>query len=232
MTTLRARHVGGDDRAGGDERLLADLHARHEHGAAADPAGAPQRRAAQRHPLRVARHRVVVRRHRARAEEDVVLDDAVGRHVALRLDPHARADRDVVVDAGRAPDDGVRADRRALADERLVGDDRAGADARAGEDDRLRADDRAGLDDERARAARARRVDCLPSFGVLPSTAPSPIDDAVADDHAGVDDDVGAERHAAADLGVGAEDQSGGVAHRAVRVAIAATTRSAAWPSP
>ena len=33
------RHVVGDDGAGGDERLLADLDARHEHRAAADAAG-------------------------------------------------------------------------------------------------------------------------------------------------------------------------------------------------
>ena len=38
MTTARARHVLRDDRAGGDERLLADLDAGAEHGPAADPA--------------------------------------------------------------------------------------------------------------------------------------------------------------------------------------------------
>ena len=55
MTTLRARHVARDDRAGGDERLLADLDAGQQHGAAADAAGAPQRRAAQRRAARRAR---------------------------------------------------------------------------------------------------------------------------------------------------------------------------------
>ena len=76
MTTARGGHVVGDHGAGGDERLLADLDAGHEHGAAADPAGAPQGRAAQLLVGGVAAHRVVVGRHRARADEDVVLDDA------------------------------------------------------------------------------------------------------------------------------------------------------------
>ena len=60
--TTRARgHVARDDRAGRHERLLADLDARREHGAAADPAGAPQRSAPRDgHLGRVARHRVVV----------------------------------------------------------------------------------------------------------------------------------------------------------------------------
>ena len=46
-------------------------------------------------------HRVVVGRADARADEDVVLDDHVGGHVDLGLDPHARADPRVVLD-GRA----------------------------------------------------------------------------------------------------------------------------------
>ena len=45
ITTARGGHVARDDRARRDERLLADLHAGGQHGAAADPAGAPQRRA-------------------------------------------------------------------------------------------------------------------------------------------------------------------------------------------
>ena len=47
-TNARGRDVARHDRAGGHERLLADLDAGHEHRAAADPAGAAQRRAAQR----------------------------------------------------------------------------------------------------------------------------------------------------------------------------------------
>ena len=75
MTSARAGTSFGDDRAGGDERLLADLDARHEHRAAADPARAAQRRArAAARRGRWRRHRVVVGRHRARADEDVVLD--------------------------------------------------------------------------------------------------------------------------------------------------------------
>ena len=49
-TTARGGHVAGDDRAGGDERLLADLHAGRQHGAAAHPARASQRRATQADP--------------------------------------------------------------------------------------------------------------------------------------------------------------------------------------
>ena len=73
MTTARGGHVARHDRAGGHERLLADLDARAEHRAAADPARAPQPRAAQRVLRAVARHRVVVRRARAGADEHVVL---------------------------------------------------------------------------------------------------------------------------------------------------------------
>ena len=45
---LALADVPGDERAGGDERLLADHHARHEHRAAAHPACAAERRAEQR----------------------------------------------------------------------------------------------------------------------------------------------------------------------------------------
>ena len=47
----------------------------------------------------------------------------------MRLHPHARADRDVVVDHAAAADHRARADRAALAHERLVADDRLLADA-------------------------------------------------------------------------------------------------------
>ena len=52
ITTARGGHVAGDERARRHERLLADLHARRQHGAAADAAGAPQQRAAQRRARR------------------------------------------------------------------------------------------------------------------------------------------------------------------------------------
>ena len=77
------RDVVGDDGARGDERLLADLDAGHEDGAAADAAGAAQGAALKRRAGREAGHRVVVGRRHARADEDVVLDDAAGRHVDL-----------------------------------------------------------------------------------------------------------------------------------------------------
>ena len=79
MTTARGATSLRDHGAGGDEGLLADLDARDEHGAAADAARPPQHGAAQGLPRRVAGHRVVVRRHRAGADEDVVLDDALRR---------------------------------------------------------------------------------------------------------------------------------------------------------
>ena len=57
ITTRARRDVAGDHRAGGDERLLADLDAGDEHRAAADPAGAAQRR---RRAARLAAWRPIV----------------------------------------------------------------------------------------------------------------------------------------------------------------------------
>ena len=62
ITTARAGTSRVTHGAGGDERLLADLDPGSQHRAAADAAGAPQRRAAQGVVRAVAAHRVVVGR--------------------------------------------------------------------------------------------------------------------------------------------------------------------------
>ena len=92
MTIARARDVARDDRARRDERLLADLDAGREQDPAADAACAPQHGTAQRARPAEARHRVVVHRHDAGADEDVVLDDDPAREPGVRLDAHPRAD--------------------------------------------------------------------------------------------------------------------------------------------
>src|SRR6185436_10890355 len=133
------RDVLGDDRAGCDERLLADLDTGDQDRLAPHPAGATERRSLKRVFGPVAAHRVVVRRRCAGADEDVVLDHAEGREVDVALDLAPRADHHVVVDRGTAADDRLRADHRALADLGLVADDRLVADHRARVDDRARA---------------------------------------------------------------------------------------------
>ena len=110
-TTLCGRDVARDDRARGDEGLLADLDARQDHRAAAHATRATQAGARHRVVRRAARHRVVVRRHRAGADEDVVVDLGERGDVDVGLQPDARADHDVVVDRRRAADHGVGADR-------------------------------------------------------------------------------------------------------------------------
>ena len=60
--------------------------------------------ASQRSPFGVAAHGVVVGQRHARADEDVVLDDAAGGDVAVRLHLDAVADRHVVVDRAAAAD--------------------------------------------------------------------------------------------------------------------------------
>ena len=91
-----------------------------------------QGRPAQRLARGVAAHRVVVGRDDPGPDEHVVLDHRVRREVAVGLDPHAGADRDVVLDArtrGRSPLPSPTVD--ALAHLRLVADDRARARCRA-----------------------------------------------------------------------------------------------------
>ncbi len=85
-----------------------------------------------------AAHEVVVRRHDAGSDEDVVLERRVGGDVRLRLDLRQRAHRRVVLDQRAAAEHDVVADRDALADAGLVAEDHARADPRAGEDDRAR----------------------------------------------------------------------------------------------
>src|SRR6059058_2228956 len=144
-------------------------------------APAAQDRSAQLQVRRVAPHRVVVGGEDARAEEDVVLDDAEAGHVDVGLDLDPRADDDVVVDGRAAPDDAVGTNRAALAHEGLIADDRPRADVRAGEDDRPGAHRSTVLDDEgvelRARRAGGRRqARRLAEHGVVLD------DDAIADD--------------------------------------------------
>ena len=100
------------DRARADERLLADLDPRAEDGAAADARAAPDRRALdQLVALLGAAHEVVVRRHDARRDEDVLLERRVRGDVRVGLDLRQRADRRVVLDQRAAADDDVVADR-------------------------------------------------------------------------------------------------------------------------
>src|SRR5579862_5152369 len=80
------RHVAGDHRAGGHERLLADLDAGQEHGTTTDPAGAPEHRAPVGLIASVATHRVVVGGADPGGDEDVVLDRAAGGDVSVGLD--------------------------------------------------------------------------------------------------------------------------------------------------
>ncbi len=182
------RDVLRHDGARSDERLLADLDSGAEDRAAADPRAAADRRALhQLEPLLGAAHEVVVRRHHARGDEDVLLQRRVGGHVRLGLDLRARADRRVVLDQRAAADDDVVADRDALAHAGLVAEDHALADLRAREDDRARRDDRAGAEHGRRqrlalrrRARRERRL--LADDGVLEHL------DAVAEHRSGVDD--------------------------------------------
>ena len=172
MTTARAAtsFVHG---ARGDERLLADLDAGHEHRPAADPAGAAQIGARRGAPSAGGGPSCGRSWSWRRAHEDIVLDDAVGREVDMRLDAHALADPHVVVDHRSAADDRARADPRPLADAGLVTDDRARPDVRAGEDDGLGADRRRLPRRRAARARRAARSSGAASVGGLPRIAPS-----------------------------------------------------------
>ena len=104
-------------------------HPGRQHDTAADPARAAQRRTGQRELGTVARHRVVVGGARARADEDVVLDDRAGGQIDVRLHAHAAPTSNVVVDDAAPADHRARPDPRALTHEALVAEDRALADA-------------------------------------------------------------------------------------------------------
>src|SRR2546423_1099859 len=125
---LAGPHIAGDQRPGSDERLLSDLHAGHEHGAAAHAARAAKNGSLKWLAGGVAAHCVVVRRRDARPEEHVVLDDRASRDIDPGLDQYAIADDGSEVNRRAAPDDGPGADRRAFAHLGLVADDRAGPD--------------------------------------------------------------------------------------------------------
>ena len=150
------RYVAHDHGARAHERLLADLHAGAEDRAAAHAGAAADRRPAQELlPLLGPAHEVVVRRHDARRDEDVLLERRVRRHVGVRLDLRHAADRGVVLDQRAAADDDVVADGDPLADAGLVADDHALAEARSREHDRAGGDDRARRRSRAAAAARA-----------------------------------------------------------------------------
>ena len=119
-------------------------------------------------------HRVVVGRDDARADEHVVLDHRAARRCSSWTGsaPRRRSrrrSRPRCRGRSRTP----APDRRALSHLGLVADDGARADPRAGVDDGAGADDRARA---RAPAAPGRprgALECRPSRGRLPSTAPS-----------------------------------------------------------
>src|SRR4029079_14163802 len=100
------RYVVWDDRAGADERLLADLDPWQEHGAAANPCSAPNGRATPNcMTLLGAAHVVVVGRDDARGNEDVFLQGGIGGDVGIGLYACTGADRRVVLHVGAAADD-------------------------------------------------------------------------------------------------------------------------------
>ena len=120
-TTANGGDVGGHDRAGADDRALADRDAREDGRIGADVG---PRADAHRLDLEVGLHDRHVDRHagvgraehlRARAPADVVLEHQVARvEVGLRADPHVVADHARAVEA--ALDVGLRADEDAVAD--------------------------------------------------------------------------------------------------------------------
>ncbi len=126
MTTARGGHVARDDRAGRHERLLADLHARRQHGAAADAARAAQdraRAAASPAPWRPIVSSLVV--IAPGPDEHVVLDHRERGQVDVRLHAHARAERARRCRRRCRARSPIRAPiERALAHERLVAEDR------------------------------------------------------------------------------------------------------------
>ena len=147
---------------------------------AADPSAAPDRRALhQRMPLLGAAHEVVVRRHDAGRDEDVVLERRVGGDVGVGLDLRQRADRAC---RSRPASRGRRRRRRRArrARARRPGRRRSRARrARAREDDRAGRDDRARAELEwrqrlsfRGRARREHRL--LADDRVVEHLQPSP----------------------------------------------------------
>ena len=93
-------------------------------------------------PLLGPSHEVVVRRHDARRDEHVVLEDRVGGDVRIGLDLREGADRRVVLDQRSASHDDVVADRDTLADAWSLTITRAPTVKPGASDDRARRDDR------------------------------------------------------------------------------------------
>ena len=208
------RDVAGHDGAGPHEGLRANLDSGKQHCTRADPAAAPQRRAAQLDALRAPARRRVVREHHTRRDEDVVLDQRPCGHVGARLHAHALAHPHVVLDRCRPTDHRLRADLRALAHVRLVGDDRPLADLRSGQHDRAGADRRTRPDDggrgrldHRGTRARSERRRLADHAAVLQH-------DALAHHGARMHDHVAADLDGLRQLGSIAEQQARGALRR------------------
>jgi hypothetical protein len=148
----------------------------------------------------VAAHRVVVRRHDTRADEDVIVDDRMRRQKAVRLDPDVGPDRDVAFDSGAAADHAVRANHGVLAHLRLIAYDRAVSDPGARVDDRASANRSLLPDDQRLRRRASRRRSMaesrlLSEYGPILDLATVAYDSATVDDHATTHLEIAAELH-------------------------------------
>ena len=186
------RHVAGHHRAGADERLLADLDAGQQHGAAADPGAAADRGALDQRVARLrAAHEVVVGGDHAGGDEHVVLEQAVRGDVGVdwilakspmtvsfstqtpRPITHLAPIVAALADAGQVADDAALAQRRAGRQHR------AGADRAAAAEHQRRAAARGGrwTSGQRSAACRARRCrrsDALADHGALVDTTLAP----------------------------------------------------------
>ena len=195
------------ERAGSDERLLADLDARQQHRRPADARATSDRRALdQLVPALGPTHQVVVRRDDAGRDEDVIFERAVRRDVGVGLQLAASPDRGVVLDRCAAPDHAALPDRHALAHDREVADDHARGERGAGEHDRSRRD-RAALADHEPRQCSALRGRGPAEHGALAEHRVVADERARPDPAAVVDHDVGAEADAVGDLALVADVQ-------------------------
>ena len=201
----RARgHVARHDRAGGDERLLADLDARAQHRRRRRPG---TRAAASRPRSGVVRRRGAPSSSRWSSctpgpDEHVVLDDRARGQVDVGLD-RARARRSRRRCRSRVPRPITRAARRsARARARTTGRRRSRPRRAARRRTRspARRRPRPAPSTSGARRARAARSSGAASFGGLPSTARSWISQPSPITVPGWIDDVGAEADALAEL--------------------------------
>src|SRR6266568_3949085 len=130
------RDIADDDSTRSDECFFADLDARAQDDSASNTAGTSQGYSFE---LRLApRHSIVVRRHDARADEDVVFDEAETGDPAVGLDPDPSSDGRILANSAAPADDALRPNRGTFPHVRLVADDRARADARPREHDGVR----------------------------------------------------------------------------------------------